>query len=130
MVEVNPLAEQNDHSDAADAKLGFDDNTAFRQKDIFAQRDHSQEDPRDVAAEKWVELHRPRWLDRVHGQRRWTGHGHDGHHPDARWLPANFLDVGGSAKKEQIVEAFKMGALPTERQGRPREHLRRDVSAT
>ncbi|KAH8098002.1 succinate-CoA ligase [Aureococcus anophagefferens] len=38
---------------AADAKIGFDDNAAFRQKDIFAQRDESQEDPRDVAAEKW-----------------------------------------------------------------------------
>ena len=36
-----------------DFHTGFDDNTAFRQKEIFAQRDHSQEDPRDVAAEKW-----------------------------------------------------------------------------
>merc|ERR1712072_634124 len=54
MVEVNPLAEDSNGTlIAADAKLGFDDNTAFRQKEIFAQRDHSQEDPRDVAAEKW-----------------------------------------------------------------------------
>ena len=31
---------------AADAKIGFDDNAAFRQKDLFAQRDTTQEDPR------------------------------------------------------------------------------------
>merc|ERR1719421_2748850 len=38
MVEVNPLAEDSNGTlIAADAKLGFDDNTAFRQKDIFAQ---------------------------------------------------------------------------------------------
>ena len=41
MVEVNPsLEDSNGTLIAADAKLGFDDNTAFRQKDIFAQRDH------------------------------------------------------------------------------------------
>jgi hypothetical protein len=33
---------------AADAKLNFDDNAAFRQKEIFALRDTSQEDPREV----------------------------------------------------------------------------------
>lgn len=33
---------------AADAKLNFDDNAAFRQKDIFAMRDTTQEDPREV----------------------------------------------------------------------------------
>jgi len=54
MVEVNPLAEDADGKlIAADAKLGFDDNAAFRQKDIFALRDSSQEDPREVAAGKW-----------------------------------------------------------------------------
>ena len=37
---------------AADAKIGFDDNAEFRQKDIFAKRDESQEDPREVAASK------------------------------------------------------------------------------
>ena len=33
---------------AADAKLGFDDNAAFRHKDLFAKRDSSQEDPRSA----------------------------------------------------------------------------------
>ena len=35
-----------------DAKLNFDDNAAHRQKDIFSQRDWSQEDERDVQAAK------------------------------------------------------------------------------
>jgi len=33
---------------AADAKLNFDDNAAYRQKEIFALRDTTQEDPREV----------------------------------------------------------------------------------
>lgn len=46
-VQVNPLAETRDGKlVAADAKLGFDDNAAFRQKELFAMRDYSQEDPR------------------------------------------------------------------------------------
>ena len=110
MVEVNPLAEDSNGTlIAADAKLGFDDNTAFRQKDIFAQRDHSQEDPRDVAAEKW-DLNYIGLDGSIGCMVNGAGlamatmdiiqmHGGS---------PANFLDVGGSAKKEQIVEAFKI----------------------
>jgi succinyl-CoA synthetase beta subunit len=46
-LQVNPLAETTDgRLVAADAKLGFDDNAAFRQKELFAKRDSSQEDPR------------------------------------------------------------------------------------
>ncbi len=46
-VQVNPLAETPEGALlAADAKLGFDDNAAYRQKEIFALRDESQEDPR------------------------------------------------------------------------------------
>lgn len=36
-----------------DAKINFDDNAVFRQKDIFAYRDTTQEDPREVAAHKY-----------------------------------------------------------------------------
>lgn len=44
---MNPLAETKDGKlIAADAKLGFDDNAAFRQKELMALRDTSQEDPR------------------------------------------------------------------------------------
>ena len=35
-----------------DAKFNFDDNAAHRQKEIFDQRDWSQEDERDVTAAK------------------------------------------------------------------------------
>lgn len=45
-LQVNPLAETDKELVAADAKLGFDDNAAFRQPDLFAMRDESQEDPR------------------------------------------------------------------------------------
>ena len=47
MVEVNPLAESPDGKlIAADSKLGFDDNAVFRQKELFALNDESQNDPR------------------------------------------------------------------------------------
>jgi succinyl-CoA synthetase beta subunit len=35
-----------------DAKFGFDDNAEFRQKDVFALRDISQEEPSEVEAQK------------------------------------------------------------------------------
>lgn len=31
-----------------DAKINFDDNATFRQKEIFAMRDTTEEDPREV----------------------------------------------------------------------------------
>ncbi|KAF2554023.1 hypothetical protein F2Q68_00033390 [Brassica cretica] len=53
MLEINPLAETSTNQlVAADAKLNFDDNAAFRQKEIFALRDPTQEDPREVSAAK------------------------------------------------------------------------------
>ena len=54
LVEINPLAEAADGGVyVCDAKINFDDNASFRQKAIFAQRDHSQEDAREVEAAKW-----------------------------------------------------------------------------
>ncbi len=50
MLEVNPLAETSDGLLAADAKLGFDDSAEFRQPDLFAMADESQQDPREAAA--------------------------------------------------------------------------------
>lgn len=47
--QINPIAETSDKQlVAADAKLNFDDNAAYRQKEIFALRDPTQEDPREV----------------------------------------------------------------------------------
>src|SRR5204863_4909834 len=51
MVEVNPLAVTTDGQLVAlDAKFNFDDNPLYRQKDIMAMRDTTEEDPREVAA--------------------------------------------------------------------------------
>ncbi|XP_028094741.1 succinate--CoA ligase [ADP-forming] subunit beta, mitochondrial-like [Camellia sinensis] len=45
LLEINPIAETSDKQlVAADAKLNFDDNAAFRQKEIFAFHDPMQED--------------------------------------------------------------------------------------
>ncbi|KAI0768544.1 succinate-CoA ligase [Trametes elegans] len=53
-IEINPLGETSDgHVLCMDAKFGFDDNAAFRQKDIFALRDISQEEPSEVEAQKY-----------------------------------------------------------------------------
>lgn len=49
LIQINPIAETADNQlVAADAKLNFDDNAAYRQKEIFKLRDTTQEDPREV----------------------------------------------------------------------------------
>jgi succinyl-CoA synthetase beta subunit len=54
LIEINPLIETPDkHVICADAKINFDDNADFRQKEIFELRDYSQEDPREVRAQKF-----------------------------------------------------------------------------
>ena len=58
-VEINPFAEAHyvggeSQVFCVDAKLGFDDNAAYRQKDIYAMRDTSMEDERDVRADEVV----------------------------------------------------------------------------
>lgn len=110
MLEINPLAETSDGQlVAADAKLNFDDNAAFRQKEIFALRDTSQEDPREVAAAK-ADLNYI-GLDGDIGCMV-NGAGLAMATMDIIKLhggtPANFLDVGGSASENQVVEAFKI----------------------
>ncbi|CAG8499873.1 3144_t:CDS:2 [Funneliformis caledonium] len=109
-VEINPMAESADHEVLCmDAKLNFDDNAEFRQKDVFALRDSSQEDSREVQAAKYN-------LNYIglDGQIGCLVNGaglamstmdiiklHGGE-------PANFLDVGGGATAEQVTEAFKI----------------------
>lgn len=100
--KVNPLAEDNEGTlIAADAKLGFDDSAAYRQKDLFAMRDQSQEDPREVAASKY-DLNYIGLDGEIGCMVNGAGlamatmdiiklHGGS---------PANFLDVGGGASEE------------------------------
>lgn len=110
MVEVNPLAEDAEGNlIAADAKIGFDDNAEFRHKDVFSQRDHTQEDPREVAAGKWDLNYIG--LDGNIGCMV-NGAGLAMSTMDIISLrggsPANFLDVGGSATVDQIKAAFEI----------------------
>lgn len=110
LLEINPIAETSDNQlVAADAKLNFDDNAAFRQKEIFALRDSSQEDPREVAAAK-ADLNYIGLDGEIGCMVNGAGLAmatmdiiklHGG-------TPANFLDVGGNASEGQVVEAFKI----------------------
>ncbi len=110
MVEVNPLAEDTaGNLLAADAKVGFDDNAAFRQPDIFAQRDITQQDPREVAADEW-DLNYIGLDGNIGCMVNGAGLAMATMDIIAAYggTPANFLDVGGSAKTEQISAAFKI----------------------
>jgi len=110
MVEVNPLAEDDTGIlIAADAKIGFDDNASFRQTEIFAMKDDTQADSREVEAAKWDLNYIG--LDGSIGCMV-NGAGLAMATMDIVQMyggsPANFLDVGGSAKVEQIVASFKI----------------------
>jgi len=110
MVEVNPLAEDDKGTlIAADAKVGFDDNAAFRHADIFGKRDLTQEDPREVAADKW-DLNYVGLDGNIGCMVNGAGLAMATMDIIAAYggQPANFLDVGGSAKVNQITAAFKI----------------------
>ncbi|KAG8641803.1 succinate--CoA ligase [ADP-forming] subunit beta, mitochondrial [Manihot esculenta] len=110
LLEINPIAETSDNLlVAADAKLNFDDNAAFRQKEIFNLRDPTQEDAREVAAAK-ADLNYIGLDGEIGCMVNGAGLAmatmdiiklHGG-------TPANFLDVGGNASEGQVVEAFKI----------------------
>lgn len=115
MVEVNPLAEDAaGNLIAADAKVGFDDNAGFRHPDIFSKRDHSQEDPREVAADKW-DLNYVGLDGNIGCMVNGAGLAMATMDIIAAYggKPANFLDVGGGAKSEQIAAAFKIISADT-----------------
>jgi succinyl-CoA synthetase beta subunit len=128
LLEINPLAETPNNSViAADAKIVFDENAAFRQESIFKLRDESQEDSREVAASKYNlnyigldgsigcmvngaglamatmdiinQVTRSSELPHVPTFISFLQNGQS---------PANFLDVGGSANESQVAEAFQI----------------------
>ena len=110
LVEINPLVETPDAQlYICDAKLNFDDNAEFRQPEIFAARDTSQEDKREVDAAQ----HDLNYIG-LDGSIGCMVNGaglamatmdiiklHGGE-------PANFLDVGGGATKTQVQKAFEI----------------------
>lgn len=109
-VEVNPLTETVDGDVmVCDAKVNFDDNAEFRQSEIFARRDTTQEDPREVEASKYDLNYIG--LDGNIGCMV-NGAGLAMSTMDIIQLkggsPANFLDVGGGATETQVEKAFAL----------------------
>jgi succinyl-CoA synthetase beta subunit len=109
-IEINPLSETSDHQVLAmDAKLNFDDNAEFRQKEVFSWRDATQEDADEVkAAEYGLNFIK---LDGDIGCLV-NGAGLAMATMDIIKLnggsPANFLDVGGGATPAAIKSAFEL----------------------
>ncbi|XP_050092804.1 succinate--CoA ligase [ADP-forming] subunit beta, mitochondrial [Anopheles aquasalis] len=110
LIEINPYAEDAAETYfALDAKMRFDDNAEFRQKDLFSLRDLSQEDKKEVEASKF-DLNYIALDGSIGCLVNGAGlamatmdiiklHGGD---------PANFLDVGGGASVKAVKEAFKI----------------------
>jgi succinyl-CoA synthetase beta subunit len=110
LVEINPLIVTAEGDlIALDAKINIEANALYRQTDVAAMRDESQEDAMEVEASRhdlnYVSLDgdiacmvngaglamATMDLIKLHGG-----------------APANFLDVGGTATAERVTEAFKL----------------------
>lgn len=110
MAEINPLViTKGGDILALDAKMGFDDNGLFRHKEVHDMRDLDEEDPKEIEASR-------------HSLNYVALDGNIGCMVNGAGLamatmdiiklyggmPANFLDVGGGANKEQVTAAFKI----------------------
>ncbi|CRG95820.1 ATP-specific succinyl-CoA synthetase beta subunit, putative [Plasmodium gallinaceum] len=110
LLEINPLSETNDGRVlCCDAKLNFDDNAEFRQKEIFEKRDISQENAEEMEAKKY-NLNYVSLDGNIACMVNGAGLAmatldlivlHNG-------SPSNFLDVGGGATEKEISEALKI----------------------
>jgi succinyl-CoA synthetase beta subunit len=110
LMEINPLVVTGSGDlIALDAKVTFDDNAMFRHPNLVELRDLSEEDPAEVKADEaglsYVKLDgNIACLVNGAGLAMST--------MDIIKLsggePANFLDVGGGAKTEQVTEAFRI----------------------
>lgn len=110
IAEINPLVVTGDAKVMAlDAKLNFDSNALYRQKDVLGYRDLDEEDPKEIEASKYDLSYISLEGDigcMVNGAglamatmdiiKHYGGN------------PANFLDVGGAATTEKVTEAFKI----------------------
>lgn len=110
LFEINPLAIRGDGTlVCVDAKIGLDSNAMYRHPDLSLLRDKTQENARELRASEFD-------LNYV------ALEGNIGCMVNGAGLamatmdiiklyggsPANFLDVGGGATKERVVEAFKI----------------------
>jgi len=110
MLEINPLVvTESGDLIALDAKLQFDDNAMFRQKDVLALRDVEEEDPLEAQASE-ADLSYIR-LDGNIGCMV-NGAGLAMATMDliqyVGGVPANFLDVGGGASAASVEKAFRI----------------------
>lgn len=110
MLEINPLIiDKNGLLKCLDAKIGFDGNALYRNKDILELRDETEEDPKELEASKYDLNYIA--LDGEIGCMV-NGAGLAMATMDIVKLygaePANFLDVGGGATREKVTEAFKI----------------------
>jgi succinyl-CoA synthetase beta subunit len=110
LAEINPLVVMEDGEVLAlDAKMTFDDNALFRHPEIEKLRDLAEEDPAELRAAQaglsYISLNGTiGCLVNGAGLAMSTMdiikyHGGE---------PANFLDVGGGADKDQVTEAFRI----------------------
>jgi len=110
MLEINPLiVSTQGELKCLDAKVSFDSNSLYRHPDIFALRDESEEDAKEIEASKYDLSYIT--LDGTIGCMV-NGAGLAMATMDIIKLygmePANFLDVGGGATKEKVTAAFKI----------------------
>jgi succinyl-CoA synthetase beta subunit len=110
LLEINPLVITNDDRVVAlDAKMNFDDNALYRQKEIADFRDIDEEDPLETEASKYSLNYIK--LDGNVGCMV-NGAGLAMATMDIIKLaggePANFLDVGGGANKTTVANGFKI----------------------
>ena len=110
LLEINPLiVDMSGNLVALDAKINIEDNALFRQPDLQAQRDPTQED----AMERSAAEHDLNYVS-LDGSIACMVNGaglamatmdliklHGGE-------PANFLDVGGGATPDRVAAAFKL----------------------
>jgi succinyl-CoA synthetase beta subunit len=110
LAEINPLV-VTDHGKvlALDCKLVLDDNALFRHPDVEQMRDLAEEDPTETEARQY-DLSFIKLDGNIGCMVNGAGLAmatmdiikHFG------GLPANFLDVGGSASQQKVTAAFKI----------------------
>jgi succinyl-CoA synthetase beta subunit len=110
MLEINPLIITTDGQlKCLDAKVSFDSNALYRHPEVFALRDETEEDAKEIEASKYELAYIA--LDGTIGCMV-NGAGLAMATLDIIKLygeePANFLDVGGSATEEKVTAAFKI----------------------